>query len=280
MKNNCSSERQFAPTIGGDSDWWSEATGEPGMVNGAVARADARPTGLPALRRAAFTIVELLVAIAVIAILAALLLPAINKGKGKARQASCTNNLKQLGLAFQMYRDDSRDVFPAPGSKKAYGPQPEDWIWWQFGRGVEKSAIARHVSQFNPALFTCPEDNEAKKLQEQGQIKDDPYRYSYALNSRDLTETNGVSSNPGMSTIITPYREIFPFRGTEIKNPSGKIMLVEEDRSTINDPRWVPERNPLAKRHGERGEVVFADSHVEAVKQEFAADPNNSDATK
>jgi prepilin-type N-terminal cleavage/methylation domain-containing protein/prepilin-type processing-associated H-X9-DG protein len=218
----------------------------------------------------AFTIVELLVAIAIIAILAALLLPAISKGKSKAKQTSCVNNLRQLGLAFEMYRGDSQDLFPAPGSKKAYGPQAEDWIWWQFGRGVEKSSIARHVSKFNPAVFTCPQDTDAKNLQEEGLLPDDPYRFSYALNSRDLVEVDGKQINPGMSTLITVYREVFPFRANQIKNPSGKIMLVEEDRSTINDPRWVPERNPLAKRHGTKGDVVFVDSHVEAVTPAFA----------
>jgi len=227
-----------------------------------------------------FSLIELLVTIAVIAILAALLLPVLSKGKGKARQTACNNNLRQLGLAFEMYRADAQDYFPAPGSKQAYGPQPEDWIWWQFGRGVEKSAIASYVSKFNPTVFTCPEDAEAKSLQAQGQLPGEPYRYSYAFNSRDLMEVEGKQSNPGMSTIITPYREVFPFRGSEVRNPSGKIMLVEEDRTTINDPRWVPERNPVAKRHGVRGEVVFVDGHVQAVTPEFAAAPENSDATR
>ena len=60
----------------------------------------------------AFTLVELLVAIAVIALLAALIMPALGRGKESGRVAVCQGNLHQIGLALQMYVDDSRNIMP------------------------------------------------------------------------------------------------------------------------------------------------------------------------
>lgn len=64
----------------------------------------------------AFTLVELLVVIAIIAILAAMLLPALSKAREKTKTAACLNNLKQWGLATQLYAAENRDFLPEDGS--------------------------------------------------------------------------------------------------------------------------------------------------------------------
>jgi prepilin-type N-terminal cleavage/methylation domain-containing protein len=64
------------------------------------------------MRRSGFTLVELLVVIAIIATLAAILVPVFGKARDKARQASCSSNLKQIGVATEMYLSDYDTTYP------------------------------------------------------------------------------------------------------------------------------------------------------------------------
>lgn len=210
-------------------------------------------------RSQAFTLLELLVVIAIIAILAALILPALSRAKQRAGASTCSSNLRQLGLAFAMYCDSNTDAFPAPGSASIYGPQPEDWIWWQLGQDVNQSSIVPFISRFSPQLFRCPQDPEATWPGEK-------YAYSFSFNSSDLED--GI--NPGMSSIITQDRKLYAFRSAQVKTPSAKIMLIDEDRTTIDDSRWTPGYGSLiAQRHNGRGVVALGDGHVQLVLPAF-----------
>jgi prepilin-type N-terminal cleavage/methylation domain-containing protein/prepilin-type processing-associated H-X9-DG protein len=235
-------------------------------------------------RRRAFTLIELLVVIAIIAILASMLLPALNKAKLKAYQARCYGSLKQLTLGMMMYLDANNNVFPGAASRNTYGFRPEDWIYWRTNLPaypILKSPIVVPLGSANSNLFRCPADKDDR---ERLAIIDGngPYYYSYSLTSFGIENNENV----GMSSVNDGAWH--PFRASAIKNPAQKIMLAEEqsgygpgevsDRNSgvINDGRWVASSDVLTSRHGERGNVAFADGHVAAMRWRVALDVSHS----
>lgn len=116
------------------------------------------------MRLYAFTLIELLVTVSMLAILAALLLPALASGKSKVRQTECTGNLRQWGLSFQMYADDHQDFLPRRGQGAqvlATIDRPEDWfnaLPPYLGLIPFKAMVTNNTkpAAHSKSLFICP----------------------------------------------------------------------------------------------------------------------------
>ena len=230
---------------------------------------------------AAFSLVELLVVLATVALLAGLLLPTLVRGHARARSTACSSNLRQLGVAFMLNLSENDGAFPTGGTISSAGAQPEDWIWWQLQAGAasqptmrdpRKSAIASYLGGYDTRFFRCPADRDAsaRELQWKQNMSRELYTYSYSLNGH---------SERGMATYVSPDRSvIFRNKISDVAKPSMKIMLAEEKGSprdgpgtvSIDDGLWQPLGNPLTARHGGNANVTFADGHVETVDRAFA----------
>ena len=126
------------------------------------------------MKRRGFTLIELLVVIAIIAILAAILFPLFARVREKARQISCTSNMKQLGLAYTQYFEDYDETFP-PSS---FG-NPNGWA------GV----IYPYVK--STALYKCPDDSTASITT--GGVTAVPVSYEQNTNFGGLNTASGIT---------------------------------------------------------------------------------------
>ena len=150
-------------------------------------------------RTHAFTLIELLVVISIIALLIAVLLPALQGARASARTAICLSNQRQIGILFNGYASDNRGWVPPTYNK--YGPNTTDWRGW-YNFMFEQMGLSPLADA--PPVFICPDFP---------QVVNKP-RGTYAMNQY-LTNDTGRAW----------YAPVFNYNGNVINNATGYYRL-------------------------------------------------------
>ena len=237
------------------------------------------------MRRKGFTLVELLVVIGIIALLIAILMPALSRAKEQASALKCLSNLRQIGQAFMMYVNNNKGRFPVAGANR----HPNDWIFWENeplgtdpDRKLDNSMIAAYLGiPVNPEVLRCPSDDI------QSRRDNTRYRFSYSTNYL-------ITRLPYMAAGYDDTGSSIPLRITEIVNSSMKILVIDESATTVDDGCWAwmstlgSNQNLISNRHMKKqemaeaerrkdpnagsGNACFADGHAEYIARRLTYD--------
>jgi prepilin-type processing-associated H-X9-DG protein/prepilin-type N-terminal cleavage/methylation domain-containing protein len=248
-----------------------------------------------------FTLVELLVVIAIITLLAALLLPTLAKGKAAAKSAACKSNLRQLGIALNLYVSEW-EKFPGPmvsGITQVGGVsvelQPQYLLLLQLAPYLSmpgpEANLQGILNRQRRLVWHCPSVPmrfSPNLLTGEGDPAYVPgYGYNKAGTDKSLGRTNMLGLAPTQLTVFEPWSQQITAVSTREIKPSGvksaADMIAIGDNDSLPDTadwfHWLgrDELSPhsgmgnespnVGNRHNAGANVVFCDGHVEHAKQ-------------
>lgn len=207
-----------------------------------------------------FTLIELLITIAIIAILAAMLLPTLNKARATAHRATCLNNQKQWMLNIQSYTDDFGGYYMLTTDKSV---DPNTWYYWNMtlskylNQGTESKKF-----KDNP-IGICPSDRGENVI-----IDECSYGINYSWGERNANGTYlYVTGN---------------IKDSQIKKPAYLIMTIDSlkgPKFSAHSSTWI--NNIPVERHEQQINMSFADGHAASFKvREFGLYAGATDGWK
>lgn len=208
-----------------------------------------------------FTLIELLVVISIIALLLAMMLPALDQAREAARTSACASNQRQMGVNFGAFLADNRSVYPARYENMSVSPIG--------GRYWYEIVLQDKATQAQAWPLWCPDDPNRPKASPGGSIS---YGYNHGCLG-GLDQLVGTT-NPKWYLSVNPWgRDLgAPALQESLAKPSETVVLVDSTISTTNHQGWFvayahpDQANGVAyTRHGNGCNVLWADGHVKLV---------------
>lgn len=218
-------------------------------------------------RRYHFSLIELLIIISIIAILASLLLPALNKAREAARRTQCTGNLKQMGVAFGLYQGDSDSWILAYWQS---GYRPSEWWFWNMPLlgylPVVPGKKSAWICPTNAGYAPKPETLVTTYCR----ISHNSWRNVWGWNGTDRFYKLDSLRRPSRQILVMESKFMLPaYEGKENTAPrQGESLRYSK----------LPEAGAFC--HGDTMNGLFADGHAaafhrQAITQDMMDDPND-----